>query len=197
MAELDTEQLEQGLRELGDLLGSRGLRYELVLIGGGNLMLRGLITRTFTKDLDLLGEYASEVVQPLRPLPAELVRAIQDVADALGLEPDWINLGPESLLDLGLPTGFEERLERAEYGDGLVVWLAGRFDMICFKLFAAVDQGTRSHHFQDLRELRPSREELVTAARWTMSHDPSAGYRSLLVATLIELGVEDADGALR
>lgn len=160
-------------------------------------MLRGLISRTTTKDIDLLGEYASEAVQPLRPLPADLARAIRDVADALGFEADWINVGPDSLLDLGLPGGFQERLERAEYGDGLVVWLAGRFDMVCFKLHAAVDQGTRSHHFQDLRELRPSREELVTAGRWTMSHDPSAGYRSLLVSILIKLGVEDADAALR
>jgi len=39
MPELDTEQLEHALRELGDLLDSRDQHYELVLIGGGNLML--------------------------------------------------------------------------------------------------------------------------------------------------------------
>jgi hypothetical protein len=27
---------------------------------------------------------------------------------------------------------------------GLVAWLAGRFDMVCFKLYAAVDQGGKS-----------------------------------------------------
>lgn len=196
MPNLDKEQMEQALRDLGDLLASRGQHYELVLIGGGNLMLRGLITRTTTKDLDLLGERTAETVAPLRPLPPELARAIGDVAVNLGLALDWINLGPESLLDLGLPIGFEERLERVAYGDGLGIWLASRFDMVCFKLYAAVDQGTRSHHFQDLRELRPSRDELLSAARWTISHDPSAGYRSLLVAVLGQMGVAHADAAL-
>jgi len=196
MPDLDTEQLEQALRNLGDLLARRWQHYELVLIGGGNLMLRGLISRTTTKDLDLLGERTAEAVQPLRPMPAELARAIRDVADTLGLAPDWINVGPQSLLDLGLPVGFEERLERADYGNGLAVWLASRFDMVCFKLYAAVDQGTRSHHFQDLQELRPSRDELLAAARWTMSHDPSAGFRGLLITILEQLGVEHADAAL-
>lgn len=108
---------------------------------------------------------------------------------------DWVNLGPESLLDLGLPDGFLGRLERRDYG-GLVAWLADRFDMVCFKLYAAVDQGPRSRHLQDLRELRPDLDELLAAGRWTMTHDPSPGYRSLLVDTLHRLGVEDAGGRL-
>ncbi len=65
--------------------------------------------------------------------------------------------------------------------------------MVCFKLYAAVDQGPRSRHAQDLRELDPDQEELLSAARWSRSQDPSPGYRSVLVATLAELGVEDAD----
>ncbi len=101
----------------------------------------------------------------------------------------------ESLLDLGLPAGFLGRLERRDYG-GLVAWLADRFDMVCFKLYAAVDQGPRSRHLQDLRELRPDPDELLTAGRWSMTHDPSPGYRSLLVDTLHRLGVEDADASL-
>ncbi len=100
------------------------------------------------------------------------------------------------MLDLGLPAGFAERLERVVYGEGLGVWLASRYDMVCCKLYAAVDQGTRSHHFQDLRDLRPSRDELVSAAHWTMSHDVSAAYRSLLVAMLEQMGVGHAEAAL-
>jgi hypothetical protein len=112
--DLDAKQLANALRDLGDLLANRGQRYELVLIGGGNLMLRGLISRTTTNDLDLLGERTAEGVTPLRPLPEDLARAIRDVADSLGLEPGWINLGPESLLDLGLPAGFGARLQRTQ-----------------------------------------------------------------------------------
>ena len=68
--------------------------------------------------------------------------------------------------------------------------------MVCFKLYAAVDQGPRSWHFQDLRELAPGRGDLLLAARWAMSHDPSPGFRGLLIDTLRRLGVEDADAAL-
>ena len=195
MTSIGRTQLETALRALGELLEARGLHYEVVLIGGGNLILRGLVTRRTTKDLDLLGEWTAEGIKPMRPMPEPLRTAVVDVGRTYGLASDWVNLGPASLLDLGLPVGFLERLERHDYG-GLVTWLAGRFDMVCFKLYAAVDLGPRSRHLQDLRELRPDRDELLTAARWTMSHDPSAGYRSLLIVTLGQLGMEHADGSL-
>jgi hypothetical protein len=185
-------QLETALRALGELLVARGLHYEVVLIGGGNLILRELVTRPTTKDLDLLGSWTTTGVEPMRPVPEQFQAAVLDVARTYGLANDWINFGPASLLDLGLPAGFLGRLERRDYG-GLVTWLAGRFDMICFKLYAAADQGPRSRHLQDLEELAPDPDELLTAARWSLTHDPSPGYRSALVETLRRLGVGDAD----
>jgi hypothetical protein len=195
MTSIGRIQLETALRALGELLEARGLHYEVVVIGGGNLILRGLVTRPTTRDLDLLGEWTADAVAPMRPMPEPLRIAVFDVALAHGLASDWVNLGPQSLLDLGLPGGFLGRLERRDYG-GFVAWLADRFDMICFKLYAAVDQGPRSRHLQDLRELRPDRDELLAAARWTVTHDPSPGYQSLLGDTLREFGVEDAGGSL-
>ena len=189
------DQLEAALSALGELLATRGVRYEPVLVGGGNLILRGLITRPTTKDLDILGERAFDIIRPLRPMPEPLRDAVTDVGRAFGLANDWLNVGPDTLLDLGLPNGFTERLERRDFG-GLVVWLAGRYDMVCFKLYAALDQGPRSRHFQDLLELRPSHNDLLEAARWASTHDPSPGFRSLLVELLRALGVEDADGQL-
>ena len=195
MTSFGRTQLETALRALGELLDARGLHYEVVLIGGGNLILRGLVTRPTTKHLDLLGKWTADGIKPMRPMPEPLRIAIVDVARAYGLASDWVNLGPESLLDLGLPDGFLGRLERHDYG-GLVTWLADRVDMVCFKLYAAVDQGPRSRHLQDLRELRPDSDELLAAARWSVRHDPSPGYRSLLVDTLRHLGMEDAGGSL-
>ena len=140
-------QLERALTALGELLAARGLHYEVVLVGGGNLILRGLIARPTTKDLDILGERTADGIVPLRPMPEPLRDAVVDVGRAFGLANEWLNTGPDSLLDLGLPDGFDERLERRDFG-GLVAWLAGRFDMVCFKLYAAVDQGPRSRHFR-------------------------------------------------
>lgn len=193
--EIGRTQLERALAALGELLTTRGLRYELVLVGGGNLILREFIRRPATRDLDILGARTPDGVGPLRPMPESLRHAVVDVGRAFGLADDWLNTGPDSLLDLGLPDGFDERLERRDYG-GLVAWLAGWFDMVCFKLYAAVDQGPRSRHFQDLRDLGPTRDDLLAAARWTRSHDPSPGFRTLLVETLRALDIEDADAAV-
>jgi hypothetical protein len=195
METIGKAQLETALTALGELLAARGFHYEVVLVGGGNLILRGLIARAATKDLDILGEWTPDGIAPIRPMPEPLRAAVIDVGRAFGLASDWLNTGPDSLLDLGLPGGFAERLERRDFG-GLVTWLAGWYDMVCFKLYAAVDQGPRSRHFQDLRDLGPDRDDLLEAARWSMSHDPSPGFRSVLVDTLRGLGVEDADAAL-
>jgi hypothetical protein len=195
MALVGRESLEAALAALGELLATRGYRYEVVVVGGGNLILRDLIARPTTKDIDLLGIFGPDGIQRMPALPEPFRTAISDVARVFGLADDWVNLGPASLLDLGLPDGFRDRLERRDY-EGLVVWLAGRFDMICFKLYAAADQTPRSRHFQDLEELEPSLAELQAAARWTGTHDPSPAYRDALVRTLAALGWSGADDAL-
>lgn len=48
-----------------------------------------------------------------------------------------------------------------------------------------------SKHTADLRKLEPTRDELVDAAKWARSHDPSDGFRQLLRSALTALGVED------
>jgi hypothetical protein len=45
----------------------------------------------------------------------------------------------------------------------------------------------------DLRALSPTEEELLAAARWSTSHDPSEAYAQLLRNVLTHLGVEDVD----
>ncbi len=55
-----------------------------------------------------------------------------------------------------------------------------------------VDQGGGRHE-ADLRALHPTRDELIAAARWTMTQDPSPGYRLVLKEALGVLGVEDVD----
>lgn len=190
------KDLEEALATLGAVLAERRLRYELVAIGGGVLLLIGFLDRA-TKDLDVVALVGSEAEKciPADPFPEELARAVRDVGRALGLDEKWLNPGPSSLLDFGLPEGFLERVETRRYG-GLTVRLAGRADQICFKLYAAVDQGPRSKHLSDLRRLNPTRQELLDAARWSRTHDPSDGYRRDLMGLLRHLGVDDAEAEL-
>jgi hypothetical protein len=93
---------------------------------------------------------------------------------------------------LGLPDGLIDRLERRDYGNSLTVYFASRFDQIHFKLYALVDQGPGKHE-ADLRALTPTEGELLKAARWSRSHDPSEGYEQVLREVLAHMGVRDAD----
>jgi hypothetical protein len=90
-------------------------------------------------------------------------------------------------------SGFETRLARLGFG-ALTVWLADRYDLICFKLYAAADHWpTRDRHLGDLIALGPTVDELRSAATWMRTHDSSSAFRDQLEAVLGALGVDLAD----
>jgi hypothetical protein len=119
-------------------------------------------------------------------LPDPLVQAAQEVGIALDLGKDWLNIGPASLLEAGLPAGFMNRLHLREY-KGLKLYLADRFDQICFKLYASVDQGPYSKHFADLKSLKPSLKELEQAKKWCLTQDVSTEFEMNLNQALAHL----------
>jgi hypothetical protein len=168
---MDSVSLERALSVLGQLLKDRNIEYELVAIGGGSLLLLGQIARA-TKDLDLVALVSKGKLVSAKPLPPPLLQAAEEVGRALNLGEHWLNHGPESLLAMGLPQGFINRVHTRNYA-GLTVHLADRFDQICFKLYASVDQGPLSKHYADLIALQPSVKELETAKAWCVTHDVS------------------------
>jgi hypothetical protein len=186
---VNRQKLQNALELLGDLLADRHESFEVVAIGGGSLLLVGIIDRT-TQDLDLVALWVEGAARSAKPLPPLLEKAAAEVGDLLGLAPDWLNAGPTDLLRLGLPVGFEGRLVTHHFGP-LTVHHAGRRDQIFFKLYAAVEQGPRSKHMMDLRQLDPTPGELHDAARWTRTHDPSEAFRDQLVQALEALGITD------
>jgi hypothetical protein len=188
------EALEEALRTLGAVLQQRGTAYSILVIGGGCLLLLRLIDRP-TGDLDVVALAEKGVYRKIETLPAPLATAAAQVARALELADTWLNTGPASLMDLGLPAGWEDRISVRTYG-ALEVHISSRFDLICFKLYAAVDRGPNDKHYSDLQELEPTANELTQAARWTITHDPSEGFRSELLGCLASLGVEVSDGDL-
>ena len=185
MLEFSAADLETALTTLGQLIQDRGLYYEVVAIGGGGLLLIGQMIRS-TKDLDLVARIDKDEFISATPLPNPLIQAIQDVGVALNLRKDWINTGPSDLFTLGLPEGFRNRMHTIRHG-GLIIHLAGRFDQICFKLYATVDQGPNSKHFADLKYLKPSEADLEKAKHWCITHDVSEGFFCELEAVVNEL----------
>lgn len=192
--QLEREQLERALAALGEVLAHRGANFHLAVVGGTGLLMLGAVVRT-TTDVDIVARIEGDTLRSAQPLPPALEDAARDVARALKLGPRWLNAGPTALLDFGLPDGFVGRCHVFDYG-GLVAHVADRYDQIHFKLYAAVDNGPRSKHMSDLRALSPTRAELLDAARWTRTHDPSAGFLNSLRDVLRMFGVEPFDEAL-
>lgn len=183
---MDQASLTKALQVLGKYLQDQELHYEVVAIGGGGLLLLGLIIRP-TKDLDLVALVENDCFISARFLPAPLAEAIHEVGKAYKLGTDWVNSGPVDLYDMGLPDGFKERMVTFFYG-GLTLHLADRFDQICFKLYATVDQEPGSKHYVDLKNLNPTKSKLEKAAVWCKTHDPSEGFSSILAEVLTVLG---------
>lgn len=165
-------------------------RTTLLVGGGAALNLLGLVIRT-TQDVDVIALVSLEgegvKIEKAAPLPEYLREASEQVARDLGLPATWLNPGPTSLLDFGLPPGCLGRVVERSYGSRLRLLLLSRFDQIHLKLYAAVDQ-RGGRHVADLLELRPVADELLAAAQWAKTHDPSEGFHQELVGMLRQLG---------
>lgn len=188
------EQFDQALRLLsGRLSLTEATPYNLVVCEGTALVANELVMRA-TRDVDIVAmvDVNGNLVDPA-PLPELLVEAAKVVAEDLGLPDNWLNNGPSSgeggLFRMGLPDGFLDRVAWKTFGNNLKVGFIGRHDQIHFKLYAAVDQ-MGSYHATDLQTLEPTDEELLIAAAWTRTHDPSEGYLQSLKWFFTEFGYE-------
>jgi hypothetical protein len=186
---VEPSRIDDALSALGELLKAADAPLEIVVIGGAALQVLGLITRP-TADVDVVA-ILDQSLRSADPLPVPLAKAARRVAVDFGMSDDWLNPGPTAMLQWGLPDGFVERLTARSYG-ALTAHFASRFDQIHFKLFACADLGGGRHE-ADLTALHPTRAELLAAAAWTRTQDPSPGFRSLLAAALERLGVDDAE----
>jgi len=194
MFESSTE-IEKILSALGEQLDTiHAVIPELVVCGGSALNILGFVSRT-TKDVDVVAFIERSLegnvdFKKAKPFPPELVDAMKKVARDFDLPEDWLNSGPASALDLGLPEGLIERVETKRYGESLTIHFLGRYDQIHFKLYAAADQGI-GKHYDDLLALKPTSEELEKAARWSMTHDVSETYRQSIKDLLKYMEYED------
>lgn len=180
---MERNQIEEALSAVGDLLRAEGERVGIVVVGGATLNLLGLVRRS-TADVDVIARAerrAEERVRLFRaePLPESLERAIRTVARDLGLPADWMNAAVAKQWVQGLPPSLADDLTWRTYG-GLDVGLVGRRTLVALKLFAAVDQGARSVHLQDLLSLAPSDDELREAAAWVETQDASPLFPAMI-----------------
>ncbi|MGB8953333.1 MAG: hypothetical protein WCC06_11790 [Candidatus Aminicenantales bacterium] len=172
---------------------------ELVVCGGAALNVLGFIRRT-TKDLDIIAyierkqDGTPSLIKADKLMPV-LTEAAKRVAKDFNLPENWLNTGPASVMDFGLPQGLMERVVTKKYGQHLIIHFLGRYDQIFFKLHAAADQ-SGGKHYDDLLALKPTAKEIEEASRWSITHDPSDGYRFLLKDFLTRIGFADVAAKL-
>jgi hypothetical protein len=180
-------ELARSLELLDRFLTDAKYSAQLVVCGGAGLALLNFISRP-TKDVDVLALLDdSGFLVNAKPLPEPVRLAAERVANALGLPNDWLNDGPALQIKFGFPVGIEQRLIPRRFGANLTVHFIGRLDQIHLKLFAAADQGA-GRHVDDLLALRPTEEELETAARWVAKQDASEAFSGILRDMLRKLG---------
>ncbi|MBU4311469.1 MAG: nucleotidyl transferase AbiEii/AbiGii toxin family protein [Candidatus Omnitrophica bacterium] len=194
------EEIKRILRALSEQLDAEGvINVEMVVCGGAALSILGYVQRT-TKDIDVVafvdkskdGLTFLTKADPLRP---EIIEAARKVQRDFNLPENWLNAGPASVMDFGLPEGLMDRVETRTYGKSLIIHFLSRYDQIHLKLHAAVDQ-SGGRHYDDLMALEPTVQELEDAARWSMTHDSSEGYRGVLKDFLEKIGYKDVAGKL-
>lgn len=192
MKKLDTKLLDEALNLLAELTADHPPQH-WVVCGGSSLLALGLGNRDKTRDVDVLARVEPDGLITARPLPDWLYKAAEEVRSQLGLMENWFNTGPsdDSFFRFGFPEGMAERLIPRSYGpDGnLCISFISRYDQIFFKLYATADSDM-GRHYEDLQNLQPTAEELLAAARWTRTQDPSDGFLFVLGEVLKALGHE-------
>ncbi len=187
------KELINALEILGELLKHKGLHFELAIVGGAALLLRGLISRS-TLDMDVIAIIGDgERWETSKPLPDDLVAAVREVAEALDLsrqprdEKDWLDSGPGILMRLGLPPGFKDRTTIQQFGR-LTLRIASRVDLIHLKLWSATDPARgmrREVDVEDLQKLQPTEEELRNALTWCAQMDGREDFISVNAAPIL------------
>lgn len=198
MEYIGLELLNQALNLLGEVLEQRDCPPQhFVVCGGSSLIALNLVSRTVTRDVDILAKFENRQLIQAKPLPKFVREAAEAVREELSLPYDWFNTGPadDMFFRFGFPDGIEERLNQVQYGNALTISYISRHDQIFFKLYAATDQGS-GRHLTDLQDLNPTSEEILAAASWTRKHDPSEGFRLLLDELLKHLGHGDLTGKI-
>jgi hypothetical protein len=103
--------VDRALQLVGEILAASEQNVAVVILGGAALNLLGLVERA-TTDVDIVafaqprGEQAPDrasLYEPREPMPEPLLRAARTVANDLGLDPDWLNIGPALQWRAGLP----------------------------------------------------------------------------------------------
>ena len=160
MQSLDLNTLGPVLQSLNEkLLQMKEIR-ELIVCGGGALLVLGIIERQ-TRDIDVI---SPEIDPLLQELAAQ-------IGKEFGLEKGWLNNGPASLVR-DLERGWAERVRPIFHGSALTVKTLSVRDLLATKLYAYCDRD--EDDLSDILRMNPSPAEVESLRAWVLDRDGSA-----------------------
>lgn len=163
--------------EFDRYLARQNLNFEAVIIGGAALNILDISSRK-TRDVDCL--------DPV--IPEEIKIASREFAIKrfdLALDISWLNNGPETL-KTDLPKGWRNRIQPLFHGKALRLQVLGRDDLLKSKLYAYCDRTTPD--FEDLRNLKPTVDELKNSINWVKERDTNPSWPKHVETAFAVLG---------
>jgi len=179
--ELGRNEILENLRMLSEWLHVKypSETFEVTVVGGAAMALSGF--KQQTKDIDLI-----------RPesLPEALKNGIAHLSKTKRLLPEWINNNAANILTKAkltrLPYYFNETSRTIDIAGNLKVNVIGRQALISLKLWAATPSFAK--HTNDIKILKPSKEEIKEAVRFVLSVDNTKPRKDDLEIVLKEVG---------
>lgn len=144
---------------LDEKLHLTALRRELIICGGGALLVLQIIDRQ-TRDIDVV---APELDSDLKTVAAE-------IGAQFGLEQSWLNNGPASLAR-DLEKGWEKRVQKIFQGKALTLYSLSARDLLASKLFAFCDRD--EDDLSDILKMKPTITEIESLKSWVLQRDGS------------------------
>ena len=123
------------------------------------------------------------------PFSEDFQLAIERVAREFNLPRDWMNTVIDNQWRFGLPDVLYHDISWRDFGP-LAVGMVGRKGLIPLKLFASIDQGPQSKHWQDLIVLQPTEIELAQAVDWVKTQDESDYFKQFVDQASEKLRIE-------
>jgi hypothetical protein len=145
-------------------LEKEGVKFEATIIGGAALSVMKIISRE-TIDVDCLSPKIPDNI-------LACADKFRSTYPEFNLIPNWLNNGPDSLLqDLG--PDWENRTVEIFKGKSIHLKTLARIDLIKTKMFAYCDRLT---DLQDCIALDPNEDELKEVLKWIKQRDSNPGW---------------------
>ncbi|MGE3975373.1 MAG: DUF6036 family nucleotidyltransferase [Bdellovibrionales bacterium] len=151
--------------EFDKYLITQNLKFEAVIMGGAALNILDISSRK-TKDVDCLDPKTPEAI---KVASKEFAKTRVDLL----LDISWLNNGPETL-KRDSPKNWRQRTQPLYSGIAIKLLVLGRDDLLKSKLFAYCDRTTPD--FEDLKSLKPTKDELNNAIEWVKERDSNPDW---------------------